>query len=350
MNAAQLFIKCLENEGVEYVFGIPGEENLEVMDALLDSGIRFITTRHEQGAAFMADVYGRLSGRAGVCLSTLGPGATNLVTGDTNAAQDVFVRDRVNNTTTRVSLPNLADQGSLGSEAENGSWPLTISASGRYVAFSSTATNLVIGDTNALQDIFVHDTQTGTTTRASVPNLSDQGSLGAQATSGFSSWPSISSDGRYVLFRSSAANLVIGDTNGRNDAFVHDMQTRATTRVSVPNLADQGFLGAEGDSSSATMNLSISSDGRYVAFASDSTNLVTGDTNAAQDIFVHDTQTGTTIRVNMDSAGTESDGDSHSAFISADGRYVAFISDATNLVAGDTNAVGDIFRVLNTTP
>ena len=88
MNAAQLFVKCLENEGVEYIFGVPGEENLDFMDALLDSSIRFVTTRHEQGAAFMADVYGRLTGRAGVCLSTLGPGATNLVTGVADANMD----------------------------------------------------------------------------------------------------------------------------------------------------------------------------------------------------------------------------------------------------------------------
>ncbi len=88
MKAAELFIRCLENEGVEYVFGIPGEENLDVMDALLDSSIRFITVRHEQGAAFMADVYGRLTERAGVCLSTLGPGATNLITGVADANMD----------------------------------------------------------------------------------------------------------------------------------------------------------------------------------------------------------------------------------------------------------------------
>ncbi|MCG6887305.1 MAG: acetolactate synthase large subunit [Proteobacteria bacterium] len=88
MRAAELFVKCLENEGVEYIFGIPGEENLDVMDALLDSPIRFITTRHEQGAAFMADVYGRLTGKAGVCLATLGPGATNLVTGIADANLD----------------------------------------------------------------------------------------------------------------------------------------------------------------------------------------------------------------------------------------------------------------------
>ncbi len=88
MKAAELFVKCLENEGVEYIFGIPGEENLDVMDALLDSSIKFITARHEQGAAFMADVYGRLTGKAGVCLATLGPGATNLITGVADANLD----------------------------------------------------------------------------------------------------------------------------------------------------------------------------------------------------------------------------------------------------------------------
>ena len=88
MKAAELFVRCLENEGVEFLFGIPGEENVDIMDVLLDSSIRFIATRHEQAAAFMADVYGRLTGRAGVCLATLGPGATNLVTGVADANMD----------------------------------------------------------------------------------------------------------------------------------------------------------------------------------------------------------------------------------------------------------------------
>jgi len=88
MKAAKLFVECLENENVDFIFGIPGEENLDLMDALLDSDIKFITTRHEQGAAYMADVYGRLTGKAGVCLSTLGPGATNLVTGVADANMD----------------------------------------------------------------------------------------------------------------------------------------------------------------------------------------------------------------------------------------------------------------------
>src|SRR5438132_5642306 len=86
--AAQLFVKCLENEGVQYIFGIPGEENIDVMDALLSSSIKFVTCHHEQGAAFMADVYGRLTGNAGVCMSTLGPGANNLITGVADANMD----------------------------------------------------------------------------------------------------------------------------------------------------------------------------------------------------------------------------------------------------------------------
>src|SRR6266516_299038 len=86
--AAELLVKCLENEGVQYIFGIPGEENIDVMDALLSSSIKFVTCHHEQGAAFMADVYGRLTGRAGVCMSTLGPGATNLITGVADANMD----------------------------------------------------------------------------------------------------------------------------------------------------------------------------------------------------------------------------------------------------------------------
>src|SRR2546425_8689279 len=88
VKATELIVKCLENEGVDYIFGLPGEENMDLLDALLDSSIRFVMTRHEQGAAFMADVYGRLTGKAGVCLATLGPGATNLITGVADANMD----------------------------------------------------------------------------------------------------------------------------------------------------------------------------------------------------------------------------------------------------------------------
>ena len=88
MRSSDLIARCLENEGVRYVFGVPGEEILDIVDSLADSSVRFVPTRHEQGAAFMADAYGRLTGRAGVCLSTLGPGATNLVTGVADANLD----------------------------------------------------------------------------------------------------------------------------------------------------------------------------------------------------------------------------------------------------------------------
>ncbi|MHB1094501.1 phosphoketolase family protein [Thiobacillus sp.] len=88
MKATKLIVQCLENEGVEYIFGVPGKENMDLLDALLGSSIRFVMTRHEQGAAFMADVYGRLTGKAGVCLATLGPGATNLITGVADANMD----------------------------------------------------------------------------------------------------------------------------------------------------------------------------------------------------------------------------------------------------------------------
>ena len=88
MKAAELVVRCLEQEGVEYIFGVPGEEIMDLLDALCDSTITFVSTRHEQGAAFMADVYGRLSGKAGVCLATLGPGATNLITGVADATMD----------------------------------------------------------------------------------------------------------------------------------------------------------------------------------------------------------------------------------------------------------------------
>ena len=88
MKASDLIARCLENEGVKYVFGVPGEEILDIVDSMIDSSVRFIPTRHEQGAAFMADAYGRLTGRAGVCLATLGPGATNLATGVADANLD----------------------------------------------------------------------------------------------------------------------------------------------------------------------------------------------------------------------------------------------------------------------
>jgi len=159
-------------------------------------------------------------------------------------------------------------------------------------------------------------------------------SAGAQGNNS-SEYPSISADGRYVAFQSSASNLVAGDTNLATDIFVRDRQTNTTTRVSLDS------AGAQGNNNSREP--SISGDGRYVTFHSTASNLVAGDSNGCCDIFVRDRQTNTTIRVSLDSAGTE--GNSHSYYpnISADGRYVTFDSWASNLVTGDTNGTRDIF-------
>ncbi|HWP31446.1 MAG TPA: hypothetical protein VNK96_06970 [Fimbriimonadales bacterium] len=248
--------------------------------------------------------------------------APNLVSGDTNNVGDVFVHDRNTGQTTRVSVSSSGEQG-------NGiSWLSSISADGRYVAFTSYASNLVSGDTNGFSDVFVHDRQTGQTTRVSVSSSGEQGNEG-------SFLPSISADGRYVAFSSLASNLVSGDTNGKEDVFIHDIQTGQTTRVSISSSGAQG-----NDFSWAP---SISANGRYVAFSSEASNLVSGDTNYSTDAFVHDRQTGLTIRVSISSSGKESYGDSVSPSISAKGRYIAFSSYAYALVSNDTNGFSDVF-------
>jgi Tol biopolymer transport system component len=251
-------------------------------------------------------------------------GASNLVSGDTNVAFDAFVRDRQARTTVRVSV------GSGGQQANGSTDRVAISADGRYVAFASDASNLVPGDTNATSDVFVRDLQTGTTRRVSV------GSSGRQAN-GFSSDPALSADGTFVAFDSSATNLVPGDHNGVEDVFVRDLQTGVTRRVSVGT----GGVG-NGDSSRP----SLSAGGRYVAFVSDATNLVTGDTNGFTDVFVRDRQAATTRRVSV-GAGGQANGLSETfdetPTISGNGRYVAFSSEASNLVTGDTNGFEDVF-------
>ncbi|MEG3984686.1 putative Ig domain-containing protein, partial [Microcoleus sp. T3B2] len=193
--------------------------------------------------------------------------------------------------------------------------------------FQSFASNLVTGDTNNGADIFLRDTQTNTTTRLSLDSAAAQGN--SESTN-----PSISPDGRYVVFRSFASNLVTGDTNNNGDIFLRDTLTNTTTRLSLDSAAAQGNNGSG--------NPSISADGRYVVFSSDASNLVTGDTNNRADIFLRDTQTNTTTRLSLDSAAAEGNRDSFNPSISANGRYVVFESDS-NLVTGDTNSSRDIF-------
>ena len=253
--------------------------------------------------------------------------ASNLVPGDTNQFTDVFVHDRDTGATERVSVASDA------TEANSSSTLPSISADGRYVAFMSAATNLVPGDTNGFWDVFVHDRETGATERVSVA------SDGSQATGPFgSAFPAISANGRYVAFASAATNLVPGDSNGDPDVFVHDRDSGTTERVSVAS------DGTEADPPfAASMDPAISADGRHVAFQSDAFNLVPGDTNALSDIFVHDRDTGTTERVSVAPDGAQGNGDSFTPALSADGRYVAFHSAASTLVPGDANGAMDVF-------
>lgn len=248
--------------------------------------------------------------------------AATLVVGDVNGASDVFLRDVVH---ARTELVSLGDQNQLG---DADSLEPAISADGRFVAFFSYATNLVAGDTNGRPDIFVRDRELGVTVCASVDLA------GAPAGGRY---PSISADGRFVAFESTSPNLVTGDTNGARDVFVRDLALGVTSRVSVSSNGVEGL----GDSRDA----SISPDGRFVAFESLAANLVAGDQNGVLDVFVRDLALGTTERVSVGLGGSESDGASQDASIGELGAFVAFASEATNLVAGDGNALGDVFVV-----
>lgn len=249
--------------------------------------------------------------------------ATNLVPNDTNNARDIFVHDVRASIIRRVSVSSSGVQGNGDSDMP------AVSADGRFVAFSSASSNLVPNDTNRVTDVFVHDLLIGQTERVSVA------SDGSQAN-GASGFPALSADGRYVVFESAASNLVPNDTNNAYDIFIHDRQTRQTRRVSVSSTGVQG----NGNSRFPA----ISSDGRYVAFASNASNFVAGDVGISWDIFVHDTLTGETRCVSRSNTGAL--GNNHSSgrpAISGDGRFVAFSSSASNLVPGDTNNVDDIF-------
>ena len=251
--------------------------------------------------------------------------ATNLVTGDTNGAEDIFVRDRLLGTTERVSVSSTGAQ-------SNGSdffAPfLTISANGRFVGFSTNATNLVPVDTNGHVDIFLRDRQLGTTELLSISSGGVQGNADARECA-------ISGDGRYVAFRSYASNLVSGDANGFSDIFLRDRLAGTTVLVSVSSAGVQG--------NSTSQNPVISADGRYVAFLGYGDNLVAGDTNGFPDTFLRDMVLGTTTRISMGLGGTQSDGHMSPSSMSADGRYIAMEGTAGNLVGNDTNGTWDAF-------
>ena len=311
--------------------------------------------------------------------------ADNLVPEDTNTFADIFVRDRLNGTTERVSVGSNGRQSDGDSGILNLMGEPDISADGRFVAFSSMASNLAGRDTNGNPDVFVHDRATGTTELISV-NLTGGAATGMD--------PSISGDGRFVSFTSNAFDLVPGDTGFRSHIYVRDRQAGTTERVDV---ATDGTLG-DGDAFTSELNAdgrfvafdtfadnlvpndgdgsvdvfvhdrqthvtegistiapstgglrhsslaSITRNGRFVGFSSTETNLVPGDTNNWDDAFVYDRDTDTVQRVSVGTGGVQGDRGSFGPQAREDGRVVIFVSDATNLVAGDTNDAIGVFR------
>lgn len=240
--------------------------------------------------------------------------ADNLMDGDTNHASDVFVHDLTTGATERVSPP-------FSSES-------SFSADGRFVVFYGVGS--VPG--TAWPDIFVHDRHAATTERASVSSSNDPGDA-------LSVFPSISGDGRIVAFYSDATNLVADDLNNHTDLFVRD-RLLGTTEV-IPGAAS--LFGGLAVLDPHHSRPSLSQDGRYVAFETDSSNLVPGDSNAVVDVFVHDRHAGSAQRASVSSLGEEANGSSATTSMSANGRWVAFGSNASNLVAGDTNGAVDVF-------
>jgi len=334
--------------------------------------------------------------------------ASDLVPGDTNNFTDVFVRDRINATTTRVSVA------SNGAQANNTGMFPAISGDGRYVAFSSGATNLDPGATSGFGEVYVRDLTTGNTSRVSrtptggEPDSSSGGDAvsisrdgryvaftssatnlvpgGTPGQSDFSprrvyvydtkadktvlvavtsagapadgEQPSISADGRYVAF-SAVRALVPGDTNGVGDVYIRDRDADGNgifdeagagkTSTTLVSVALDGTSAGNANSTGRPLDgpLALSADGRQVAFASNASNLVADDTNSKTDVFVRDLRAGKTARVSVASDGSQgndrSGGFATGLALSADGRRVAFASDASNLVAGDRNFKTDVF-------
>lgn len=246
-------------------------------------------------------------------------GAANLVATDSNSRDDVFVADLVTGTITRI--------GPQGLEADGDSSAPSISADGGIVAFVSTATNLVSGDTNNSPDVFVWRRSTGAIERVSVSSSE------AQAR-GASFAPAVSGNGDRIAFESVAGNLVGSDRNGARDIFLRDLSDGTTSRVST---------GPYGAANRESREPSLSSTGRKVAFSSSATNLVARDTNGRADVFVRDVTSRTTIRVNVAPRGIQANAASGGGVITAAGTTVVFHSNATNLVAFDANRVMDVF-------
>ncbi|MGB0953640.1 MAG: TolB family protein [Planctomycetota bacterium] len=241
---------------------------------------------------------------------------------DTNGFEDVYFVEYT------VFGPQRMSLSTSGALANGPSGEAAVSREGRFVVFMSHADNLVPGDLNQEPDIFLRDRQLNTTTLIS---RTVAGVPGNQASGA----PFLSTDGDWIGFHSDASDLVPGDTNQQRDVFLFHRPTETMTRVSVDS--------SGGESNGGSSNPQVSANGRFVAFLSHATNLVGNDQNGHFDVFLHDTLTGQTTRMNRNGAGVEADRHTFDLAISSNGAHVGFSSDARNLVPGDTNQVSDVF-------
>ncbi len=248
--------------------------------------------------------------------------ASNLVPNDFNNVADIFIRDRVLGTTELVSISSDGVQGN------NQSRKSSISADGRFIAFSSWAQNLVPIATNGFMDVYVHDRIDKTT---ELINKTSDGVAG----NGGSANAKISPDGSLVTFITSSSNLVPGYPNVNGNLLVHDRNTGTTELLSVSTSGEMG-------NNHTHIQTSTSADGRFIVFSSRSDNLVPGDTNGTYDIFIRDRQLGTTELISKTELGVQGNGSSRAPWINMDGTHVAHYSHANNLIAGDTNNTADI--------
>jgi len=249
----------------------------------------------------------------------------SLVPADSNGQKDVYRLDRSTGQLTLVSVTSTGVQG------DGWSYHGAIASNGLHIVFTSGATTLVAGDTNSQVDMFLKDMLTGALTRVNV-------SSGGVQANNESTWPSISGDGSTITYCSAASNLVPGDSSGNWDLFGYDVATGVTTRLNVQPSGLQA-------NSYVRSPTALSEDGNVVVYASLSTNLVAGDTNGKQDIFLRDRAAGVTTRVSLDLAGDEVNGDCFVPHMTPDGNVLTYTSDATDIVAIDSNGRRDIFAV-----
>jgi Tol biopolymer transport system component len=259
--------------------------------------------------------------------------ASDLVANDANATRDVFLRDLETSTTELVSI-NAATTGS--GNGGSGLLTLAMSDDGRFLAFMSSASDLVTTDSNGEGDVFVRDRLVGSTALVSV------NAAGTDGGDGFSYGPSMSADGTRIVFASEAGNLVLADTNANacRDLFVRDL-TSGTTSLVTENNSTPGCIGG---TFAPPFDYGLSAAGRFIVFVSGNDGLVPNDANASTDVFVRDLAASTTQLISINRNGTGSgNGDSFNPSFSADGRFVAFISSAEDLVPNDTNGATDVF-------